>query len=244
MVRRHFLQLAREGDAQAIATLINRNLQPKGIFAIVKYELGYLQICLEAAQVPRQAIMMNFIHEGIKRLEVEGIRLVRVYGRRKGKPNFSWHESFIPDENPPSLAQMDASLENLKKLAKQGDSEAIAVLLDRELAHKQWHTTVEFKDHCLKINIYGKEAPETITAVTLCSRLIAKIRSAYFFNRVEIRGYKQEPELLLWLDSFENDNQDIQSKATIPPKVTLDPHKKTNPNTSNTMLLSKLKTWF
>lgn len=243
MTRRHFLQLAREGDAQAIATLINRNLQPKGIFAVVKYELGYLQICLEGDQMPRQATMMNFLHEGLKRLDVEGVRIVRVYGRRKGKAYFGWHESLVLTENPPSLEQMMVNSENLKKLARQGDYEAIAALLNQELSHKQWNTTVEFKDRCLKINIYGTEAPESITAITLCSRLIAKIRSI-FFNRVEIRGYKQEPELLQWLDCFENDDQDMQSKATIPPKTTVPPHKRTNPSGSNTMLLSKIKTWF
>lgn len=242
MARRHFLQLAQEGDAQAIATLINRNLQPKGIFAIVKYELGYLQICLEAEQVPRRAVMMNFIREGVKRLNVEGLRLVRVYGRRKGKSVFGWHESFTPEGTPPSLVTMDVKLEALKKLAKQGDGEAIAVLLDHELAHKQWHTTVDFKDNCLKVNIYGKTPPESRIAVTLCTRAIAKIRSI-FFNRVEIRGYQSEPELLLWLDCFENEDDDIEAKVTMPMKTTNSQHKRTNPS-NNPMLLGKLKTWF
>lgn len=242
MARRHFLQLAKEGDAQAIATLINRNLQPKGIFAIVKYELGYLQICLESEQMPRQAIMVHFIREGIKRLGVEGLRLVRVYGRHKGKSHFGWHESFLPDEARPCLAEMDIKADHLKKLARQGDHEAIALLLDRELTHKKWHTRVEIKDHCLKVDIYGQEAPESVIAVTLCTRLIAKIRSI-FFDRVEIRGYQAEPELLLWLDSFENATQEIEAKATISTKITTPHHKQTNPS-GNALLLGKLKTWF
>ncbi|MGB2926564.1 MAG: hypothetical protein WBB82_14785 [Limnothrix sp.] len=241
MARRHFLELARQGETEAIATLINRNLHPKGIFAVVKYELGYLQICLEAEQMPRQATLVNFIRAGLKRLDIEGVRLVRVYGRCKGQSLFGWHDCFVLNEQAPQLKDLSVNPNGLKKLARQGDCEAIAVLIDEALSHKYWSSKVTIKDSCLKVNIYGEESPEAIAAVTLATRLIAKIRSP-FFSCVEIRGYTKDPELLQWLDCFDNDDDEIRAKTTNPPKMTIPPHGKNTQ--TGVMLLSKIKTWF
>ncbi|AFY38336.1 hypothetical protein Lepto7376_2034 [[Leptolyngbya] sp. PCC 7376] len=242
MAKRHFLELARNGEAQAIATLINRNLHPKGIFAIVKYELGYLQICLEGQEMMRRASLMRFIREGLKRLDVNGVRLVRVYGRRKGESFFCWHDCFTLSDNPPKLTDLDVTPDDVKQLARQGDLEAIALLLNDAISHKQWNAIVEIKDGCLKIDIHGETAPDSDAAVTLATRLIAKIRSA-FFNRVEIRGYSTNPELLHWLDSFENEDQEILEKSTMPKKSTIPPNTKTNSD-NRFMIISKIKTWF
>lgn len=241
MARRHFLELARQGETEAIATLINRNLHPKGIVAVVKYECGYLQICLEGEQMPRRAALVNFIRAGLQRLDVQGVRLVRIYGRRKGKPLFGWHDCFTLTDNPPRLQDMTNNLEILKKLARQGDDEAIALLLDEALSHKHWSTTVSLKDNCLKVNIYGEQPPASVTAVTLATRLIARIRSP-FFNRVEIRGYGTAPELLQWLDCFDNEDEEIRAKTTAPSKKSVTVSARTT--RGGTMLLHKLKTWF
>ncbi len=242
MTKRHFLELARHGEAEAIATLINRNLQPKGIVALVHYELGYLQICLEGQHQPRRASLVRFIREGLKRLDVEGVRLVRVYGRCKGQTFFQWHDCFTLTENPPNLSDLDATPEELKRLARQGDIEAIALLLNYALNHKQWHVRVEIKDRCLKTNIYGEKPPEAVIAVTLATRVIAKVRSP-FFDRVEIRGYGTHPELLQWLDCFENEDKEILAKITMPQKQTA--NSATKKQSSNQFLLiSKIKTWF
>ena len=241
MAKRHFLELARNGEAEAIATLINRNLHPKGIFAIVKYELGYLQICLEGEQLMQRASLLRFIHEGLKRLDVEGVRLVRVYGRRKGESFFRWNDCFALSDSPPALNSFEASAEDLKKLARQGDIEAIALLLNQALHHKHWSVVTSIKDACLKVNIYGEIPPDSMTAVTLATRLIARIRSP-FFNRVEIRGYGTNPELLHWLDCFDNDDEEMLEKATLPQKST-QPYRKRTEN-SPLMFISKLSTWF
>ncbi|MCT7967037.1 hypothetical protein NG799_11885 [Laspinema sp. D1] len=48
----NLLELAKQGDAKAIATLMNRKLQPKGITAKASMKNDCLQIMLESAQVP------------------------------------------------------------------------------------------------------------------------------------------------------------------------------------------------
>lgn len=242
MAKRHFLELARQGEPEAIATLINRNLHPKGITALVSYELGYLQISLEAEQLPRRGALLNFIKAGLTRLDVAGVRMVRVYGHCKGRTQGGWQDSFTLQDDPPRLNPLDVPQDALKRLARQGDEEAIACLLNEALAHKHWSVAVTIKDQCLKVNIYGETPPQAAIAVTLATRLIAKIRS-HLFNRVEIRGYGTQPALLQWLDCFDNEDQKILAKTTIPPKSTLSVHAKTT-SKHRPMLMDKIKTWF
>ena len=47
-------QAAKQGNPQAIAILLNRQLQPKGITAKISVKASCLQIMLEAATVPNQ----------------------------------------------------------------------------------------------------------------------------------------------------------------------------------------------
>jgi hypothetical protein len=185
---------------------------------------------------------MNFIKEGLKRLDVEGVRFVRVYGCCKGEAHLGWQDSFVLYDNPPRLNTLDVTQDALKKLARQGDHEAIACLLNETLTHKNWSAEVTIKDSCLKVNIYGETPPHATTAVTLATRLIAKVRSN-FFDRVEIRGYGTNPELLQWLDCFDNDDREMLAKTTIPPKSTLSAQGKTTAK-HHSPLMSKIKTWF
>ncbi len=52
MTQPNLLELAKQGDVNAIATLMNRKLQPKGIIAKAGMKNDCLQIVLSAAEVP------------------------------------------------------------------------------------------------------------------------------------------------------------------------------------------------
>ena len=54
MIQPNLLELAKQGDAQAIASVINYLLQPKDITAKVVLKDGCLQVMLESFQVPEQ----------------------------------------------------------------------------------------------------------------------------------------------------------------------------------------------
>jgi hypothetical protein len=88
----NLLQLAKQGNAKAIATLINRQLQPKGITAKAIFKDSCLQIMLESAQVPNQQALVAFIRKGITSLETESIQKIKIYGRQKGEEFPAWSE--------------------------------------------------------------------------------------------------------------------------------------------------------
>jgi hypothetical protein len=95
------LELAKQGNAQAIATLINRQLQPKGITAKAALKDGCLQVMLESAQAPNQQALVAFVRKGITGLRAASIERVKVYGRLVGEEFPAWSEEFeLAQPNP------------------------------------------------------------------------------------------------------------------------------------------------
>ncbi|MEH2421438.1 MAG: hypothetical protein V7K48_11085 [Nostoc sp.] len=84
------LELAKQGDAQAIASVINYLLQPKGVTTKVILKDDCLQIMLESFQVPEQESSVTFIHKLIIKLEATPIKSVKIYGKSKGQTSVAW----------------------------------------------------------------------------------------------------------------------------------------------------------
>ena len=78
MTQPNLLELAKQGDANAIATLMNQKLQPKGITAKAVMKKDYLHIMLEAAKVPSQQTLVELIRKSMTNLAAESIEKVKV----------------------------------------------------------------------------------------------------------------------------------------------------------------------
>ncbi len=97
----NLLKLAKQGNAQAIATLINRQLQRKSITAKAALKNGCLQVMLESAQAPNQQSLVAFVRKGITSLGAASIERVMVYGRQTGEEFPAWSEEFeLAPPNP------------------------------------------------------------------------------------------------------------------------------------------------
>ncbi|MDZ8222397.1 MULTISPECIES: hypothetical protein [unclassified Nostoc] len=90
MTQPNILELARQGDTQAIASLMNRHLHPKGINAQVAFQDTCLEIILESAQMLNQHILVAFIRKGLTALGASSIEIVKVYGQQTGQEFPAW----------------------------------------------------------------------------------------------------------------------------------------------------------
>lgn len=81
----NLLKLAKQGNPNAIATLINCSLQPKGITAKASISENCLQILLESNQVPDKQALTTFVTRGIANLKIETIKTLRIFGKQKGE---------------------------------------------------------------------------------------------------------------------------------------------------------------
>ncbi|MDF5710789.1 MAG: hypothetical protein PUP90_24735 [Nostoc sp. S4] len=101
MTQPNLLELAKQGDAQAIASIINYFLQPKGITAKVLFKDGCLQIMLESSQVPEQESSVTLIRKLIIKLNISFIKSVKIYGKKLAQSSAAWTDYFnlIPENN-------------------------------------------------------------------------------------------------------------------------------------------------
>ncbi|CDM94056.1 MAG: hypothetical protein P5702_05930 [Limnospira sp. PMC 1291.21] len=95
------LELAKQGDPQAIANVINNSLKAKNINADVCREDNSLHIMLEGDAVPNnQQSLVTFVRNGMTKLDVPSIYTVKIYGRQLGDDP-AWEEEIVLKEPPP-----------------------------------------------------------------------------------------------------------------------------------------------
>lgn len=88
-------QQAQNGDPQAIATLMNRSFNRRGVTAFVTTKGNCLQILLESSQVPSQSTFVSMIWMGVHKLEIPNIQTLEIYGKQFGSEIPSWSQKVI-----------------------------------------------------------------------------------------------------------------------------------------------------
>jgi len=130
------LNQAKSGNAQAIATIINKTLEPKGIS--VKSSISYdcLTLILESNTAPAQEATVDFIKKGLLKLQPNNIAKVIIRGRIKNQGLNLWQESFnliepqttdslthsVPSLKTDEVAATKATHQNPKKYAYHSKS--------------------------------------------------------------------------------------------------------------------------
>ncbi|MCT7968836.1 hypothetical protein NG799_21225 [Laspinema sp. D1] len=94
MTQTELLELAKQGRPTAIAALINRSLEPKGITAKAALKGRCLQITLAAPKVPNQKVLAGFIYQGVMKLAPEAIASLKVLGLQTGQTAPAWSQEF------------------------------------------------------------------------------------------------------------------------------------------------------
>jgi hypothetical protein len=93
MTQQNPLQLAKQGNPNAIAALINRSLNSQGITAKVIRKDDCLRVLLESNEVPKQNNLSAFIHNGVLKLEIPEINTLQVFGRQTGEQVPAWSQT-------------------------------------------------------------------------------------------------------------------------------------------------------
>ncbi|XHX80701.1 MAG: type IV pilin-like G/H family protein [Stenomitos frigidus ULC029] len=100
MTQPPLLELAKQGDPQAIAALINATLEPQGVIAETLVDGDCLHVFFNAARPLNAQTLVTFVQRGILRLAVSSIQYVQVYGQRLGEEEPYWVEMFAVPRSP------------------------------------------------------------------------------------------------------------------------------------------------
>jgi len=112
MSRQDLIQLSRQGNANAIALLINRDLNPKGITVKVRRTGDRLQILIESQDVPNQDRLIQRIRGGIQKLGIANIKMLNFFGRQLGEDIPIWSQTvdLRVDTSTTSVSTKDLSM--------------------------------------------------------------------------------------------------------------------------------------
>jgi len=130
MTQSNLLELAQQGDPQAIAALMNQSLQPRGMTATVERAGDSLSVLLEADQVPNRQTLTAFVRRGISNLGIESIRSVKVLGQQTGTNLPVWTQD-LTLELPTTAAEAIDAVD----LSPTADSMADLSLTDLSLTN-------------------------------------------------------------------------------------------------------------
>ena len=93
MSQQDILNLAKEGDARAIAFLIGQALESFGVTAKASRENDSLHLLLEAEQLPAEEACLRVAVKGLQRLQPNNVYSLTVYGRRSGQQLPTWTQT-------------------------------------------------------------------------------------------------------------------------------------------------------
>ncbi len=97
MVRSEIFTRARQGNAEALAALMNHSLQAKQITVNVSVQEQSMVAIATGQTVPERAFMVNFICRGLRKLEADSIRKVTIVGYLNGGTIPLWRETIQLD---------------------------------------------------------------------------------------------------------------------------------------------------
>ncbi len=112
MSQQDILNLAKEGDARAIAFLIGQALESFGVTAKASRENDSLHLLLEAEQLPAEEACLRVAVKGLQRLQPNNVYSLTVYGRRSGQQLPAWTQTVELKKRPtpaPVSAEISAS---------------------------------------------------------------------------------------------------------------------------------------
>lgn len=85
-----WLEQAKDGDAAAIAALLNQSLKPQGIEVRAEREGYCLNLWLTGATLPPQAQLMDYLRRTIERWQLDCIGILRIDAEATANPSQSW----------------------------------------------------------------------------------------------------------------------------------------------------------
>lgn len=119
------LNLAKQGNVEALTILMNHHLHPKGINAKVVINGDCLQILLESTQTPDRTTLLPFIHKGIKGLKLRSINSLKIYARKIGERSLDWSYKIQLNEAE-RLIEKKNELQHLAEESKEKSNYNIA----------------------------------------------------------------------------------------------------------------------
>jgi Trk K+ transport system NAD-binding subunit len=105
MTQFSLLELASQGDPEAIAILMNRQLQPRSVTVKVEREQSMLRVMFASDQYLNQQSFVTFVINGIRTLKCSSIRQLHLLTYQTGAATPVWSQQLDLNEDPQEDSQ-------------------------------------------------------------------------------------------------------------------------------------------
>lgn len=230
----NLLELAKQGNADAIASLMNRQLQSKGITAKVNLQDSCIYVLLESATIPDQRIVAPFVVQGMMKLAIETADSLQVYGKQTGEKKPSWSQAYSLSKAEDSLADklvnntQDTTTENkllrevnaIEKVSLPSDLDAIATHLNSTIANEKMNIKVISEDKLLKVIA---ETDQFLDGAIFAENIYKELKNLDLseFETVSIYKQKLKSGQCFQLKSFLLTNSKLETSEPINSKPTV-----------------------
>lgn len=191
----NLVDMAKQGDSKALAVLINRSLQPKGITAKTNLKDGCLQILVEADQAPNQESTIQFLVRGIKKLNIESLNSLKIFGKQKDQDFPDWSQEVILQRISNELSEVDDTAFNRQtprdtELVSQAET---AKQPTKSTSSKNLEKIPKTLTHIAKAPKKESNPPSQGKSKNIALKLLSSAWKWY------ISGFKSRPDLPLFL---------------------------------------------
>lgn len=91
MTQINLLELARQGNEAAIASLVSQFLDGKGVTAKTKLKNDCLKVVVESVTVPDELAHVDAIERWARELGIKFLKKIKIYGHESGNFDMAWH---------------------------------------------------------------------------------------------------------------------------------------------------------
>lgn len=204
------VQLAKQGDSRAIAILLGRAFEKQGIAVRVNLKGDCLQVLLEAQPTPAPAAAVTLVQQVMWRLQPVSLERVEVYGRERGAKSFSWQQELRLQPPQPAASSSSPThtpapsqpVHQLQKLARQGDPDAIATLLNNALAELSIAVQASWQDYSLHIFLQSPTIRDRANVLAAIDRELIALDS-FLIQKLVVEGQTWGSEICEWQAEFE-----------------------------------------
>lgn len=121
MTQLDILELAKQGDTNAITTLVNQWLNLPSITAKTSLKQDCLHIVLESAKVSEQQSLVPLIHDALINLGIQSVKKVKIYGKETGEDFPDWQQELelkVQLNTHSSIAQVNVDIASSNAITK------------------------------------------------------------------------------------------------------------------------------
>jgi uncharacterized protein (DUF697 family) len=191
-------ELARQGNLEAIDTLLKQWLDSSSITSKATLKNDCLRVMLEAIEFSNRSALVAQILENVQQLGIQNCSQLKISGREPGDEFPDWQETFdlsqsseaFAASNSQILAELETCISELSvepvkepvqsqssllELARKGDVKAIAGVMNYLLEDKGLKVAVNIKGECLLVVLQAERIPEQEESITYLRKVLDQI---------------------------------------------------------------------